>query len=78
LAKPQPKRDVIDYSRFNGETIAGFIHELAAALKQRTGGNKVVGCFFGYLSTAALTGSTRTGTDERRALREAPRPDQGG
>jgi len=52
---PARQRDVIDYNRFNGETIAGFIHELATAVKQRTGGDKVVGCFFGYLFGCGFT-----------------------
>jgi hypothetical protein len=52
---PVRQRDVIDYNRSNGETIAGFIHELAAAVKDRTGGDKVVGCFFGYLFGCGFT-----------------------
>lgn len=52
---PVRHRDVIDYNRFNGETIAGFIDELATAVKRHTGGDKVVGCFFGYLFGCGFT-----------------------
>lgn len=39
---------------FNGETIVDFIDHLARAVKKRTNGNKIVGCFFGYLMGCAF------------------------
>lgn len=46
---PRAKQRVIDYGIFNGETIVDCIDQLAQAVKRRTNGSKIVGCFFGYV-----------------------------